>query len=238
MGVNESVGLFVQQTIMLNDHCPLHSYSCHYGGWEPLFRAAKLGLPQISGRRVLRVIGHFVLPLSRRRFGASVGDKFCRNTTDQRWPLHRPFHLLLALFLFWLRQEAKGLKPDINVSRRDVVGALDGGVFAPNCGMDSLPSWTAVGHDRYCYDRAEDFRSRPKADMPRGNVRAVEIRHGIVIRSSELEAVIMGYEVPDDEWATIRPCCRTRHAASNSKYRILYLSTVGRLFPLGQMKNY
>src|SRR5262249_49092814 len=48
--------------------------------------------------------------LYRRCFGASVGDKFCRNTSDQRWPLHRPFHPLLALFLFWLRQEASGLK--------------------------------------------------------------------------------------------------------------------------------
>jgi hypothetical protein len=27
------------------------------------------------------------------------------------WSLHRPFHPLLALFLFWLRQEAKGLRP-------------------------------------------------------------------------------------------------------------------------------
>ncbi len=42
--------------------------------------------------------------------GASVGDRFCRNTSDQRWPLHRPFHPLLALLLFWLRQEANGLR--------------------------------------------------------------------------------------------------------------------------------
>ena len=70
----------------------------------------KKGLSQISGRRILRIIGHFVLSLSRRCFGAFVGDRFCRNTADQRWPLHRPLHPLLALFLFWLRQEAKGLK--------------------------------------------------------------------------------------------------------------------------------
>jgi hypothetical protein len=37
---------------------------------------------QISGRRVLRVIGHFILSLSRRCFGATVGDKFRRNTSD------------------------------------------------------------------------------------------------------------------------------------------------------------
>src|SRR5262249_23615120 len=93
-----------------DDNCPLHSYSRHHGCRESLFCPAKQGLSQISGRRVLRVIGHFVLSLSRRCFGASVGDKFCRNTSDQRWPLHRPFHPLLALFLFWLRQEASGLK--------------------------------------------------------------------------------------------------------------------------------
>jgi hypothetical protein len=79
-----------------------------HGCQEPLFRLAKQGLSQISSRRVLRVIGHFVLSLSRRCFGASFGDKFCRNTSDQRWPLHRPFHPLLALFLFWFRQQAKG----------------------------------------------------------------------------------------------------------------------------------
>jgi hypothetical protein len=93
-----------------HDHCPLRSRSCHHGCREPLFRLAKQGLSQISGRRVLRVIGQFVLSLSRRCFGAAVGDKFCRNTSDQRWPLHRPFHPLLALSLFWLCQEAKGLK--------------------------------------------------------------------------------------------------------------------------------
>src|SRR5262249_55841335 len=93
-----------------DDNCPLHRCSCHHGYREPLSRLAKQGVSQISGRRVLRVIGHFVLSLSRRCFGASVGDKFCRNTSDQRWPLHRPFHPLLSLFLFWLRQEASGLK--------------------------------------------------------------------------------------------------------------------------------
>ena len=75
--------------------------------WEPLFRLAKQRFSQISGGRILRIIGHFVISLSRRCFGASVGDRFCRNTSDQRWPLHRSFHSLLALFLFWLRQEAK-----------------------------------------------------------------------------------------------------------------------------------
>ena len=56
---------------------------------------------------------HLVLSLSCRRFGASVGDKFCRNTSGQRWPLYRAFHPLPALFLFWLRQEAKDLKRTI-----------------------------------------------------------------------------------------------------------------------------
>ena len=45
-----------------------------------------------------------------RCFSASVGNKFCRNASDQRWPLHRSFHPLLALFLFWLRQEGNILK--------------------------------------------------------------------------------------------------------------------------------
>src|SRR5262249_57071767 len=93
-----------------HEYCPLRSCSRHHGYREPLFRLAKQGLSQISGGRILRIIGHFVLSLSRRCFGASVGDRSCRNTSDQRWPLHRPFHPLLALFLFWLRQEAKGLK--------------------------------------------------------------------------------------------------------------------------------
>jgi hypothetical protein len=43
-------------------------------------------------------------------FGASVGDKFYRNTSGQRWPLYRLFDPLLALSLFSLRHEAKGLK--------------------------------------------------------------------------------------------------------------------------------
>ena len=37
-----------------HDHCPLHSCSCHHGCQEPLFRLAKQGVSQISGRRVLR----------------------------------------------------------------------------------------------------------------------------------------------------------------------------------------
>ena len=88
----------------------LYSCGCHHGCREPLFRLAKPGLSQISGGRVLRVIGDFVLSLSRRCFRASVGDKFCRNTSAQRWPLHRPFDPFLALSVFWLRNEAKGLK--------------------------------------------------------------------------------------------------------------------------------
>ena len=54
--------------------------------------------------------GIYVLSLSGRCFSASVGDRFCRNTSDQRWSLRHPFHPLLALFLFWLRQEANALK--------------------------------------------------------------------------------------------------------------------------------
>src|SRR5215813_814818 len=80
----------------------------HHGSRELLFRLAKQGLSQISGGRILRIIGHFVLSLSRRCFGASVRDRFCRDTSDQRWALHRPFHPLFALFLLWLRQETKG----------------------------------------------------------------------------------------------------------------------------------
>jgi hypothetical protein len=30
--------------------------------------------------------------------------KFCHNTSDQRWPLHLPFHPLPALFLFGFRK--------------------------------------------------------------------------------------------------------------------------------------
>lgn len=36
-----------------------------------------------------------------------LGDKFCRNTPDQRWPFNRPFHSLAALFLFRLRQASQ-----------------------------------------------------------------------------------------------------------------------------------
>jgi len=39
-----------------------------------------------------------------------LGTGFVENTWDQRRSLHRPFHPLLGLFLFWLRQQAKGLK--------------------------------------------------------------------------------------------------------------------------------
>ena len=37
-----------------------------------------------------------------------LGTSFVETPSDQRWPLHRPFHPLLALFLFRLRHEAKG----------------------------------------------------------------------------------------------------------------------------------
>ena len=83
---------------------------------EPLFRLAKQKLSQIRSRRVLRVIRHFVLPLSRRCFGASVGDGFCRNTQD-RWPLHRPFHPVLALFLFWLSPGSQRLNTTADIPR-------------------------------------------------------------------------------------------------------------------------
>src|SRR5262249_1366427 len=95
----------------------------HHGCREPLFCLAKQRLSQIFGRRVLRIIGHFVLSLSRRCFGASIGDRFCRNTPDQWGPLRHPSHPLLALFLFWLRQEAKALKrhrPLLKVAKRAV----------------------------------------------------------------------------------------------------------------------
>jgi hypothetical protein len=76
---------------------------------------------QISGRRLLRVIRQFVLFLSRRRFGAAVGDKFYRNTSGQRCPLHRPFHHLLLSFYSGFRQEATfGLIPNgLKVALRD-----------------------------------------------------------------------------------------------------------------------
>jgi hypothetical protein len=35
---------------------------------------------------------------------------FVGTAPDERRPFHRPFHPLQALFLFWLRQAAKGLK--------------------------------------------------------------------------------------------------------------------------------
>src|SRR5262249_16352474 len=82
----------------------------HHGWGEPLFRLEKQRLSQISSRRVFRVIRHFVLSLSRQCFGALLGDRFRRNTQDQRWPLLRPFHSLRALFLFWLRKKAKVVK--------------------------------------------------------------------------------------------------------------------------------
>ena len=59
---------------------------------------------------ILRVIGSFILPLPRRRCRAVVGNRFCRDTRAQWRPLHRAFHPLLAVFLFWLRQEAEGVR--------------------------------------------------------------------------------------------------------------------------------
>ena len=63
--------------------------------------------------------GILFLSLSRRCFGTSVGDKFCRDTSDQRWPLHSPFHPLLALFLFWASSGTSPLVRQI-ASRRIV----------------------------------------------------------------------------------------------------------------------
>src|SRR5215472_2197326 len=88
---------------------------------------AKQGLSEIPGGRVLRVIGHFVLSLSRRCFGASAGNWFCRNTKDQRWPLHCAFRPLLGLSLFWLRQEATGHHTEIYERGRSLGGEAFGG---------------------------------------------------------------------------------------------------------------
>jgi len=85
---------------------------------------AKQGLSQISSRRVLRVIRRFVLFLSRRCFGASVGDKLYRNTSDQRRPLYRPFHPLLALFLFWLRSRESEVRLTVVNALSHMVGEL------------------------------------------------------------------------------------------------------------------
>src|SRR5262249_20969299 len=46
-----------------HEYCPVRSCSRHHGSREPLFRLAKQGLSQISGGRILRIIGHFVLSL-------------------------------------------------------------------------------------------------------------------------------------------------------------------------------
>jgi hypothetical protein len=48
-----------------HDHWPLCSRSRHHGRREPISRLAIPGRSQISGRRVLRVIGHPALSLSR-----------------------------------------------------------------------------------------------------------------------------------------------------------------------------
>ena len=41
-----------------------------------------------------------------------LGDRFYRNARHQRGSFHRAFHPLLGLFLFWLREEAEGLRRD------------------------------------------------------------------------------------------------------------------------------
>jgi hypothetical protein len=65
-----------------------------------LFGFSKQGLSQISGGRVRRVIRYFVLSLSRRRFGAAVGDKFVETpqTSGSRSIVH--FFIFLLCFYF------------------------------------------------------------------------------------------------------------------------------------------
>src|SRR5215471_7627834 len=76
-----SVRFLIGSTALKYDYCPLHSCGRHHGCREPLFRLAKQRFSQISGGRILRIIGHFVLSLPRRCFGTSVGHRFCRNTS-------------------------------------------------------------------------------------------------------------------------------------------------------------
>ena len=64
-----------------------------------LFCMAKPGLSQISGGRVLRVIGHFVLSLSRRCLGASVGISFVE--TPQLSGGRSIIHFILFLLCFY-----------------------------------------------------------------------------------------------------------------------------------------
>ena len=66
------------------------------------------GMTYFDLRRVLRIVGNLALPHSRRCLGASARDRLCRNPRDQRGPLHRAFHPLLALCLFRLRLDAEG----------------------------------------------------------------------------------------------------------------------------------
>ena len=89
------------------NNCPLHSCSCHHGCREPIFRLAKQGLSQISGRRILRVIGHFVS-----MFRHPSLHKIESAQISGARSLHRSLHPLLALFLFWLRQENQRLETD------------------------------------------------------------------------------------------------------------------------------
>ena len=44
--------------------------------------------------RILRLMGHFILSLPCRCFGAFAGNRDCRTTQDQRHPLHCAFHPL------------------------------------------------------------------------------------------------------------------------------------------------
>jgi hypothetical protein len=60
------------------------------------------------------------------------------DTSDQRHPLHSPFHPLPALFLLWLRQEAKSLKRTPSHVRkrryRFIHSAILRGVFGNHAG--------------------------------------------------------------------------------------------------------
>jgi hypothetical protein len=86
-------------------------------------------------------IRHSGLSLSRRCFGASAGNRFCGNTEDQPWPLHRAFHILPALFLFWLHQKSQGPETKTNVTRASEFGGspVGAGAGAPRTAVICVP---------------------------------------------------------------------------------------------------
>ena len=86
--------------------------------------------------------------LSRQCFGSTFGDRFCRNTSDQRWPFHRPFHSsLLLCFYFGFVKEAKGTASSYRETLAKKDRRATGGKSQDEQMLSGLPSIAIDGAD-------------------------------------------------------------------------------------------